>query len=99
MSKAELGDAMFAVIAGMVLALFFLGLPLGIIGLFVMSIIDQKRPGASRKDRKLTAIGQTIVVRFPEQQPPRATTKRREQLIVWRNPDVKRYVSTRPHEK
>jgi hypothetical protein len=86
---------MFAVIAGIVLALFFLGLPLGIIGLFVMSVIDQKSTIASRKGRKLTAIGQTIVVRFPEQQAPAATTKRREQLIVWRNPDLKRYMSTR----
>ena len=86
---------MFAVIAGIVLALFFLGLPLGIIALFVMSIVDQKS-ASTRKDRKLTAIGQTIVVRFPEQQPPpRPTTKRREQLIVWRNPNVKRYMSTR----
>ena len=51
---------MFAVIAGIVLALFFLGLPLGIIGLFVVSVIDQKSTSASRRDRKLTAIGQTI---------------------------------------
>jgi hypothetical protein len=86
---------MFAVIAGIVLALFFLGLPLGIIGLFVVSVIDQKSMRASRRDRKLTAIGQTIIVRFPEQQAPTATTKRREQLIVWRNPDLKPYMSTR----
>jgi hypothetical protein len=85
---------MLAVIAGIVLALFFLGLPLGIIGLFVMSVLDQKSTRVSRKDRKLTAIGQTIVVRFPEQQAPPATTKRREQLIVWRSPNVKRYIST-----
>jgi hypothetical protein len=90
---------MFAVIAGIVLALLFLGLPLGIIGLFVISVIDQKSARTSRKDRKLTAIGQTIVVRFPEQEPPRPTTRRREQLIVWRNPDVKRYMSLRPGEK
>jgi hypothetical protein len=86
---------MFAVVAGIFLAIFFLGLPLGIIGLFVLSVIDQKSPSSSRRDRKLTAIGQTIVVRFPEQQPPTPTTKRREQLIVWRNPDVKRRMSTR----
>lgn len=90
---------MFAVIAGIVLAVFFLGLPLGIIALFVISVVDQKSTRAGRKDRKLTAIGQTIVVRFPDQQPPRATTKRREQLIVWRNPDVKRYMSIRGREK
>jgi hypothetical protein len=89
---------MFAVIAGIVLAIFFLGLPLGIIALFVMSVIDQKS-ASTRKDRKLTAIGQTIVVRFPEQQPPPPTTKRREQLIVWRNPDVKRHMSLRSRDK
>ena len=89
---------MFALIAGIILALFFLGLPLGIIALFVMSTIDQKST-RTRKDRKLTAIGQTIVVRFPEQEPPRPTTRRREQLIVWRNPNVKRYMSMRAGEK
>jgi hypothetical protein len=90
---------MFAVIAGIILALFFLGLPLGIIGLFVMSIIDQKSASMSRRNRRLTAMGQTIVVRFPEQEPPTATTRRREQLIVWRNPNVKRYMSARASGK
>jgi hypothetical protein len=33
---------MFAIIVGLVLALIAFGLPLGIIGLFVVSILDQK---------------------------------------------------------
>jgi hypothetical protein len=33
---------MFAIIVGLVLALILFGLPLGIIGLFVVSILDQK---------------------------------------------------------
>jgi len=84
---------MFAVIAGVVLALVFLGLPLGIITLFIMSIVDQRATGIGRRHRKSTTISQDNVVRYPEQKPERATTKRREQMIVWRNPEVKRYMS------
>jgi hypothetical protein len=90
---------MFAVIAGSVLALFFLGLPLAIIGLFIMSIVDQRSPRTGRKDRKSTTISQEIVVRYPERNVERPTTKRREEIGVWRNPDVQRniraYVSGR----
>jgi hypothetical protein len=86
---------MFAVIAGVVLALFFLGLPLGIIALFIISIVDQRAGGIGRRHRKSTTISQDNVVRYREQNPERATTKRREQMIVWRNPEVKRYISAR----
>jgi hypothetical protein len=81
---------MFAVIAGVVLALVFLGLPMGIIGLFVMSVIDQKAPGIGRRQRQSKTIGQDNIVSYPEQKLERAATKRREQMIVWRNPEVKR---------
>jgi hypothetical protein len=83
---------MFAVIAGIVLALFFLGLPLGIIALFIISIVDQRATGTGRRHGKSTTISQDNVLRYPEQKPERATTKRREQMIVWRNPEVKRYM-------
>jgi hypothetical protein len=86
---------MFAVIAGVVLALVFLGLPLGIIALFITSMVDQRAIRAGRRQRKSTTISQVNVVRYPEQKPERATTKRREQMIVWRNPEVKRHMSAR----
>jgi hypothetical protein len=86
---------MFAVIAGIVLALFFLGLPLGIIALFIMSIVDQRAAGIGRRHGKSTTISQDNVVRYPEQKPESAPTRRREQMIVWRNPEVKRYISAR----
>jgi hypothetical protein len=35
---------MFAIFCGFLLALIFFGLPLGIIGLFVVSILDQRSP-------------------------------------------------------
>ena len=86
---------MIAMIAGIVLALFFLGLPLGIIGLFILSIVDQRATGAGRRHRKSTTISGENIVRYPEQRPERTRTKRREQMIVWRNPEVKRYMSAR----
>lgn len=86
---------MFAVIAGIVLALVFLGLPLGIIALFILSIVDQRTTRAGRRHRKSTTISHDNVVGYPEQKPERTTTKRREQMIVWRNPEVKRYISAR----
>jgi TM2 domain-containing membrane protein YozV len=86
---------MFAVIAGIVLALVFLGLPLGIIALFILSIVDQRSTRAGRWRRTSTTIRQDNVVRYPEQKPERTTAKRREQMIVWRNPEVKRYISAR----
>jgi hypothetical protein len=86
---------MFAVIAGIVLALFFLGLPLGIIALFILSVVDQRAAGIGRGHKKSTTISQDNVVRFPEQKPERAATNRREQMIVWRNPEVKRHMSAR----
>jgi hypothetical protein len=76
---------MFAVIAGIVLALFFLGLPLAIIGLFIMSFVDQRSPRAGRRDKKLTTTKQDIVVSYPERNVEKATTKRRDEIIVWRN--------------
>lgn len=83
---------MFALIAGSVLALFFLGLPLAIIGLFIMSIVDQRSPRTGRRDKKFTTTSQKIVVRYPERAAERATTKRREQIVVWRNPGLQRNI-------
>ena len=37
---------MFAIVIGFVLTLIFFGLPLGIIGLFILSVLDQKSRGA-----------------------------------------------------
>jgi hypothetical protein len=37
---------MFAIVCGFLLALIFFGLPLGIIGLFVVSILDQTSAGS-----------------------------------------------------
>jgi hypothetical protein len=36
---------MFAVVVGFILTLIFFGLPLAIMGLFIMSILDQKSRG------------------------------------------------------
>jgi hypothetical protein len=91
--ERSFGGIMFAMIAGIVLALFFLGLPLGIIGLFILSIVDQRAIRTGRRHKKATTIRQDNVVRYPEQKPERATIKRREQMIVWRNPEVKRQMS------
>jgi hypothetical protein len=92
--SSEFGTVMFGVIAGIVLALLFLGLPLGIIALFILSIVDQRAVRAGRRLAKSTTISQENVVRYPEQNPAKAT-KRREQMIVWRNPEVKRHMSAR----
>jgi hypothetical protein len=86
---------MFAMIAGAVLALVFLGLPLGIITLFILGIVDQRATGANRRHAKSTTTSQDKIVRYPEQKPERATSKRRERMIVWRNPEVKRHMRAR----
>jgi hypothetical protein len=39
---------MFVIVVGFVLALIFSRLPLGIVGLFILSILDQKSPRAER---------------------------------------------------
>ena len=74
------------------MALFFLGLPLAIIGLFIMSIVDQRSPRTPRRAKKLTTAGQEIVIRHPERGVERPPTKRREEIVVWRNPDVQRNI-------
>jgi hypothetical protein len=82
---------MFAVIAGSVLALFFLGLPLAIIGLFIMSIVDQRSPRTGRRDKKSTATSPEIVVRSPRRSGERPiTTKRRDDIVIWRSLGVRR---------
>jgi hypothetical protein len=76
---------MLAMICGVVLALSFLGLPLAIIGLFIMSIVDQRSPRTGRRDKKITTTRQEIVVRYSERSAERATTKRREEIVIWRD--------------
>jgi hypothetical protein len=90
---------MFAVIAGSVLALFFLGLPLAIIGLFIMSIIDQRSPLGRRRAKKLPTTSQEIVIRYPERGIERPTTKRRNEMVVWRNSSIRREISAHVSEK
>jgi hypothetical protein len=46
--KSEGWSVMFAIVVGFVLALIFFGLPLGIIGLFILSILDQKSRGVKK---------------------------------------------------
>jgi hypothetical protein len=57
---------MFAMIMGLLLAVAFLGLPLAIIVLFVLSILDQRSERASESDWKVTSIDQDRVVRYVE---------------------------------
>lgn len=57
---------MFAVIIGFLLALAFLGLPLAIIALFVLSVLDQRSERASESGRKVTSTDQERVVRYVE---------------------------------
>jgi hypothetical protein len=57
---------MFAMIIGLLLALAFLGLPLAVVVLFVLSILDQRSERASESDRRLTSRGQENVVRYVE---------------------------------
>jgi hypothetical protein len=86
-------DVMLAMIYGVVLALSFLGLPLAIIALFIMSIVDQRSPRTGRRDKKITTIRQEIVVRYSEPSAERATTKRRDETVIWRNPSIRREMS------
>jgi hypothetical protein len=51
---------MFAIVIGFVLTLIFFGLPLGIIALFILSVLDQKSGGtesASQDAPTLTSHG------------------------------------------
>jgi hypothetical protein len=64
--KGGTGEVMFATIVGLLVALAFLGLPLAIIILFVLSILDQRSERASESDRKVTSTGQDRVVRYVE---------------------------------
>ena len=51
---------MFAIVIGFVLTLIFFGLPLGIIGLFILSVLDQKSGGtesAAQDTPTLTSYG------------------------------------------
>jgi len=54
---------MFATIMGLLLALAFIGLPLAIIILFVLSILDQTSEGANRIDRGVVSTERDGVVR------------------------------------
>jgi hypothetical protein len=80
---------MFATIVGLVLALCFLGLPLAIIGLFIMSIFDRsnKRDAAGEKqsesDEKVTHSRRDRSVRYVEWDPDGATAKRREKVVAF----------------
>ena len=54
---------MFATIMGLLLALAFVGLPLAIIVLFVLSILDQTSERANKIDRGVVSTEQDRVVR------------------------------------
>jgi hypothetical protein len=86
---------MFAMMAGAVLALFFLGLPLAIIGMFIMSVLDQSSTWIGRSDRKLTNAREDVIVRYPERGSERATAKRREDMVAWRDPGLERKINAR----
>jgi hypothetical protein len=85
---------MLAMICGVVLALSFLGLPLAIIGLFIMSIVDQRSPRTGRRDKRSIATSPEIVVRSPHRSVKRPiTTNRRDDIVVWRSLGVRRDTS------
>lgn len=85
---------MLAMICGVVLALSFLGLPMAIIGLFIMSIVDQRSPRGRRRGKALiTTTNHEIVVRYPERGVEGATPKRRDEIRIWRNLGVERDIS------
>ncbi len=60
----ELGDLVFAIIAGAVMALIVFGLPLAIIGLFTASILDRRNGKAIEGHQKsiLADLGRSFPV-------------------------------------
>ncbi len=73
---------MFAIIAGVILALSFLGLPLAIIGLFIMSIVDQRSPKTGRGTATSANPSGDIVVSHAQRSAERAAAKRREERVA-----------------
>jgi hypothetical protein len=69
--KAKSGILVFNVVVGGILVLFFIGLPIGIIALFVDSILD-RRPASSNRTIK----------RLPEALAPEANKGRRDRRAV-----------------
>ena len=67
---------MFAMAMGLLLALVFLGLPLAIIVLFVVSILDQRSERVRGSDPRVTSTNQESVVRYVEWGSARSTPKR-----------------------
>jgi hypothetical protein len=67
---------MIVMTMGLLLALVFLGLPLAIIVLFVLSILDQRSARASATDPRVTSTDQDRVVRYVEWGSARGTPKR-----------------------
>jgi len=67
---------MYAMTMGLLLALAFLGLPLAIIVLFVVSILDQRSEWFIESDPNVTSTDQDRVVRYVEWGSARATPKR-----------------------
>jgi hypothetical protein len=51
--KAKSGILVFNVVVGGILVLFFIGLPIGIIGLFVESILDRRPASSNRTIKRL----------------------------------------------
>jgi len=67
---------MFAMAMGLLLALVFLGLPLAIIVLFVVSILDQRSERVRGSDPRVTRTNRDSVVRYVEWGSARSTPKR-----------------------
>jgi hypothetical protein len=57
---------MLAMLVGMLLALIFFGLPLAIIGLFVMSILDRRNKRTVRDDRETSALVRPVLSPAPD---------------------------------
>lgn len=73
---------MFAMVAGVILALSFLGLPLAIIGLFIMSIVDQRSPKTGRGSGTAAKPSEDIVVSHAQRSAERAAAKRRQERVA-----------------
>jgi hypothetical protein len=57
---------MLAMLIGMLLALTFFGLPLAIIGLFIMSVVDRRNKRAVQHDRKSSASVRHVLSPAPD---------------------------------
>jgi predicted lipid-binding transport protein (Tim44 family) len=71
--KGEVGGIMLAMLVGMLLALAFFGLPLAIIGLFIMSILDRSNKRTVRDYRESSASVRHILSPAPDWSGTRST--------------------------